>query len=157
MATAHYQKHARKDYPEFGIKKGQPYWWWRFYMGPRIMSAVKPKRSQLTRSWYLQRIYDCDDQILELDADQLDMADLIDDIEEIHDRLEAAYDLCEGKLEACPKEFRDTQTGAQILKNRMTLLKPILHRLKALMLAAKKPTTSIDSVIDALLSLELPK
>ena len=157
MATAHYQKRARKDYPEFGIKAGEPYWWWRFYMGPKIMSKRKPKRSQLTKSWYLQRIYDCEDQILALDADQLDMADLIDNIEEIHDRLEAAYDLCESKLEACPKEMWDTERGAQILRNRMTLLKPVLHRLKALMLAAKKPTTGIDTVIEALLSLELPK
>lgn len=41
---------ARKDYPSHGIKKGDTYYHWSFYRGPKQMSRVPPRRSQLTQT-----------------------------------------------------------------------------------------------------------
>lgn len=52
---------ARKDYPQFGIKKGDVYYSWAFAFGPKLKSKTPPKQSQLTQSEYLGRIYDLQD------------------------------------------------------------------------------------------------
>ena len=60
MAKAIFVKKARRDYPAFGIVKGESYWWWKFMHGgkggPRIMSKTEPRGSQLVNSPFLRRI-----------------------------------------------------------------------------------------------------
>ena len=56
---------ARKDYPNSGIKKGDTYYWWKFYKGPLYRSLSYPKRSQLTQSEYLSTIYETQEELEE--------------------------------------------------------------------------------------------
>lgn len=49
MPKVHVQK-AAKDYPQYDIKKGDTYYSWSFYKGPKMMSKTRPRPSQLTNS-----------------------------------------------------------------------------------------------------------
>lgn len=55
MARVHFVKAARKDNP--AVKKGEPYYWWRLYHGPKQYSKTRPRMSQLTGSDKLSRLY----------------------------------------------------------------------------------------------------
>lgn len=56
MARVHTAK-AAKDYPEYGIKKGDTYFWWQLYKQPKRMSKDRPRPSQLTGSAKLSAAY----------------------------------------------------------------------------------------------------
>lgn len=47
MPRVHHVK-ALKDYPEAGIKKGDMYCHWAFFRGPKQLSKIPPRRSQIT-------------------------------------------------------------------------------------------------------------
>jgi len=47
---------AAKDYPDHGIAKGDEYFYWSFFRGPKMMSKTMPKRSQTTGSAKLSNI-----------------------------------------------------------------------------------------------------
>lgn len=61
------QRVARKDYPHYGIAKGQSHYHWVLKTGPRssreFRQIAPPKRSQLTNSEYLGTLYDIQDSI----------------------------------------------------------------------------------------------
>lgn len=48
---------AAKDYPEHGIKRGETYYHWSFFRGPKMMSATPPRQSQITGSANLSQAY----------------------------------------------------------------------------------------------------
>jgi flavin-binding protein dodecin len=48
---------AAKDYPDHGIVKGQTYFYWSNFRGPKQMSATRPRRSQITGSSKLAAVY----------------------------------------------------------------------------------------------------
>lgn len=48
---------AAKDYPSHDIKKGDTYYHWSFFRGPKQMSKTPPKRSQTTGSGKLSNAY----------------------------------------------------------------------------------------------------
>jgi hypothetical protein len=48
MPRVHYVKKAAKDNP--AVKKGEPYYWWKFRYGGKRYSAIRPRESQLTQS-----------------------------------------------------------------------------------------------------------
>lgn len=52
MTKLHHVKKAMKDYPKAGIKKGDSYYWWQHFRGPRLMSLTKPKPSQIASNDY---------------------------------------------------------------------------------------------------------
>ena len=55
MPKVHTAK-AGKDYPSHDIKKGDTYYHWSFFRGPKMMSKTMPKRSQTTGSAKLSNI-----------------------------------------------------------------------------------------------------
>ncbi len=61
MVRVHKVLKARKDNP--AVKKGEPYFWWKFMHAPKQYSAKFPSRSRLTQSDKLARIYDAEDSI----------------------------------------------------------------------------------------------
>lgn len=56
MPKVHKAK-AAKDYPAYGIKKGDTYYHWAFFRGRKQMSKTMPKRSQTTAAPNLSAAY----------------------------------------------------------------------------------------------------
>ena len=76
MARVHHRK-AAKDYPQFGIAKGDMHYYVKIKTGPRssreMRSKTPFKRSQLTSSDYQSQLYDWEDskaEISEMDSAQ---------------------------------------------------------------------------------------
>ncbi len=117
MTRAHFVKKARKAHPEGGIKKGESYWWWAFMVGghggPKHYSKTQPRRSQLTQSDYLGQLYDIEDDIAALTADE----SLGDSVSDIASRLNDLADEQESKLENMPDGLKEGDTG-QMLQER---------------------------------------
>jgi hypothetical protein len=100
-------KSARKDYPNFDIKKGDTYFRWSFMRGPTMMSKTYPKRSQLTRSDFFSQLYDMEDFLpdrfkeIKLDDLQSELDNLKDDIENLKSEQE-------DKLSNMPEQLQES-------------------------------------------------
>jgi chromosome segregation ATPase len=55
MPRVHFVKKALKDNDV--VKKGEPYYWWKFRHGGKHLSKTHPRQSQLTQSDKLSRLY----------------------------------------------------------------------------------------------------
>jgi hypothetical protein len=68
---------ANKDYPDYGIKKGDTYYSWAFFRGRKQMSKTHPRPSQLTQtnmsSAYggIEQVEDALSEVEQLQADGL--------------------------------------------------------------------------------------
>lgn len=113
MARAHFVRKARKSYPSYGIKKGEGYYWWKFRFGSKHMSKTAPRRSQLTRSEYYGNIYDIEDEIAALNADD----SLESAVEDIASRLRDIASEQEDKLSNMPDQLQYAPTG-ELLQQR---------------------------------------
>lgn len=82
-------KHARKAIPSAGIEVGQPYYWWKFRFGGKHVSKTYPKQSQLTQSEFLSQMYDINDRLQAVDADNAadEVAEIISELEDIASEL----------------------------------------------------------------------
>lgn len=61
MPKVHYVAKARKHNKRYGIKKGQPYWWWKRrapgqVAGWKVVSLSPPRPSQLAGSPFMQQV-----------------------------------------------------------------------------------------------------
>lgn len=112
MARAHFVKKAAKDHG--AIKKGESYYWWAFMVGgrggPKHYSKTAPKRSQLTQSEFLGTLYDIEDDISALAADD----GLEDAVADIANRLAELADAQEEKKGNMPDSLQDSATGEQL-------------------------------------------
>ncbi len=117
MTRAHFVKKARKDHPEGGIKKGESYWWWAFMVGsrggPKHYSKTQPRRSQLTQSDYDARLFDIEDEIADLTADD-GLGGAVDDIAS---RLRELGDEQEEKKNNMPDGLQEGPSG-ELLQER---------------------------------------
>jgi hypothetical protein len=106
---------ARKDYPEAGIKAGEPYYWWKFNFQKHVFrSKTAPRRSQLTQSDFLGRVWDIEDRIGELAIED----DLESEVESLKSELEELSSEQDDKLSNMPDQLQDAPTG-QILSGRV--------------------------------------
>ena len=80
MPRVHHVKKARKDNP--AVKKGEPYYWWKFAYSPKRFSKTRPRASQLTQSDKLSRYYEAQETIDDLDA-QGDITEIIETLQEV--------------------------------------------------------------------------
>lgn len=121
MPRVHTVKKARKDQPDYGIKKGETYYYWTFKVGARgsrkVVSKTYPKQSQLTQSEYLSACYSAQESVeaVEVTADCFD--DLISVLESAKSDIESAGEECQGKYENLPENFQNSATGER-LQNR---------------------------------------
>jgi hypothetical protein len=124
-------KKARKDYPNFGIKKGDTYYHWSFKMGPKMMSKTYPKRSQLTRSDFLSQLYDLEDEI----GSRFEGIDNPDDISGVLDDLksdiESLRDSEQDKLDSLPEQFQEAGPG-EIINERIEALENWISELEGI-------------------------
>lgn len=107
MARAHFVKAARKAIPESGIKVGDSYYWWKFRYGGKRVSKTPPRRSQLTQSDFLGQLYDIEDELGDLQADDT----LQSMVEDIAQRLHDLASECEDKRNNMPEQLQDSESG----------------------------------------------
>lgn len=103
-------KHARKDYPEHDIKKGDTYYWWKFKFGGKHFSKTPPKPQQLTQSEFTSQVYDFEDALGALVADDT----IESQIEEIADNMDSLADEQEEKRSNMPDQLQDSDVGTML-------------------------------------------
>lgn len=116
MARVNTVKKAQKDYPRFGIKKGDTYYWWKFNFGPEIKSKTYPSRSQLTRSGFLSELYELEDS---LEPDRENLADWVSDTVS---RIQELLDQCQESLDNMPEALQESSDSGNTLQERIDAL-----------------------------------
>jgi len=107
MPRVHFVKKAMKD--NVAVKKGEPYYWWEFRFGGKHYSATPPKQSQLTQSEFLSTVYDLNDRLDSLTAD--DFSDLGFQLQDIADEFRSQAEECESKKSNMPDSLQESPTG----------------------------------------------
>jgi hypothetical protein len=113
MARVTKVEHAQKDYPEYEIKKGDTYYWWKFRFGGKHVSKTYPNRSQLTQSSFLGSLYDLEDNW------SLDREDPQGSIEDLKSQVEDLKSQCEESLENMPDNLRENSESGNLLQERI--------------------------------------
>lgn len=146
MAKANYVKAARKDYPEHGIKKGEPYWWWRLYKRAKRYSKTKPRRSQLTGSEFLGDVYDLEDEI-EAAAPQSheELQELINDWV---DRVNRLAEDAQERLDNMPEGLQQGDSG-QLLEERISACEEWASNLESIDCEPPEEEEDIDDDLEA--------
>jgi hypothetical protein len=80
-----YTTKAAKDYPNHGVKKGDLYYHWSFFRGPKKMSKTPPRQSQLTNSETLSNAYAASEALADAIDDATCPQDVIDALQEVVD------------------------------------------------------------------------
>lgn len=120
-------EHARKDYPEFGIKKGEAYYWWKFRFGGKRVSKTYPKPSQLTMSEFLSSVYDINERLEQFSASS--PSDAREQIEELVSEINDLASEQEDKLSNMPDGLQQGSTG-ELLQSRAEALQDLASNLE---------------------------
>lgn len=124
MTRLHFVKKARKDIPDYDIKKGDSYYWWKFAYGRKQCSKTRPERSRLTQSEFFSQLYAIEDNLYGLTA-QEDLESARDDIVS---ELETLRDECQDKHDNMPEQLQDSGSG-ELLQNRVDSLDEFIDEL----------------------------
>lgn len=137
MARVHFVKRARKDYPEDGIKKGESYYWWQFAYSKKQISKTPPSRSQLTRSEFLQTIYEIEDRIAQYSP--TDQADLENFRDELVSDLQSLLDETQDKYDNMPEQLRESSDSGNTLQERIDSLEDAISTLESMEVSYEEP------------------
>lgn len=144
MARAHFVKKAQKDYPEHGIVKGEPYYWWKFKNSPKRFSKTPPKASDLTQSEFKAAMSDIEERIAAIGGDSLEDLDTIKgERDELVDQL---YDLAneqDEKFNNMPESLQGGSTG-EMLESRRDECNSMAEELAAVDLEITKEEDMTD-------------
>lgn len=112
MARVHHRK-AAKDYPQFGIAKGEMYYYVKIKTGPRTSREMRSKtpfkRSALTQSDYLAQLYDWEDSKAEISD--------MDSAQQFADDIRALGEEQDEKFNNMPEGLQQGDSG-QMLEER---------------------------------------
>lgn len=117
---------ARKADPRFGIEVGDKYFWWEFRYGGVRKSKVYPKRSQLTQSNFLAQVYDLEDEMSRVEAQ--DGSDLQSQIDDFISTMEGIRDECQEAVDNMPEQLQD----GSIAQQRVEALDEAINELEAI-------------------------
>ena len=145
MPKVEFVKKAQKDYPSEGIKKGESYYWWKFNFGPLCKSKTPPKQSQLTRSDFLASVYDLQDRIGAMVADNAE--DLKSEVDEIVDEIRQLGEEQSDKLSNMPDSLQESQTG-ELLQGRADSCEEWADNLEGVDLDIEKPEEVDEDDLD---------
>jgi hypothetical protein len=107
---------AGKDYPEIDVVKGEMYYWWQAFRGPKQMSKTEPKPSQVA-SGKLAEAYMVAERI-EADTHSLDVPDDIADmLDECASDIGDVADQYRESFENMPEGLQQGDTGQQLESN----------------------------------------
>lgn len=123
MPKVHYVKKARKDYP--GIKKGQSYYWFKLYKRSKVRQLTRPKRWQLTGSYFLSEVWQLEDEY------EFDFEDLETSVEELVNQLESLLDECEANFSNMPDSLQYESETGQMLEERIDGLTEWIDNLRS--------------------------
>lgn len=126
MTQAHFVKRARKTNKRLGIKKGQPYWWWKFYRRPKQVSQARPRPSQLVRSPFVSSVMSVEENLAETEKENL-----ADAIASACDELQSLADECSSSYDNMPSSLQQGPTG-ELLQQRVERCEEIIQELEAL-------------------------
>lgn len=143
MPRVQHVKKAQKAYPESGIEKGQEYFWWKFRFGPMVRSKEYPKPSQLTRSEFYSQLYDIQDAIGKITAEDAD--DLKQQVEDIAGQLKELGESCQEKHDNMPDSLQDSETG-ELLTSRAEAMESAAEELEGIDFDAPDEAELIEEV-----------
>jgi hypothetical protein len=129
MTRVHFVKKARKDYPQYGIQKGESYYWWKFRYGPKSMSKTPPRQSELTQSDFLSRVYGVQEDLEDLSASDFDQ-DIEEERDNVVSELEELRDETQEKHDNMPDQLQESETG-QLLQERVDSLDSMISDLQS--------------------------
>lgn len=126
MPKLNFVKKARKDNPV--VKKGEPYFWWKFAFGAKQYSAKTPARSRLTQSEFFGAIWSLEDGFVDGIDNCEDMktafSDFIDDLTTVMEETEA-------KIDNMPESLQSSPTG-ELLTERFEALEEWISEIESL-------------------------
>ena len=105
---------ARKAIPDYGIKVGDSYYWWKFRYGGRHVSKTRPRQSQLTQSDYLSQAYSLQEQLEDLEIDPEDLSSVTSELSSIADELRNLGSEQADKRSNMPDQLQDSDTGQRL-------------------------------------------
>lgn len=123
-----YTKTAAKDYPEFGITKGQTYYEWCHYRRKPTKSATYPKESQLTSDG------DMAEAMRQFEALRPDGEYDGSDVREIISALEDCVSSLEDRLSNVPESLQDSSPlneKIETVNETITALEDLADRLES--------------------------
>lgn len=127
VARVHHVLKARKDYPEHGIKKGEPYYWWKPNFGRKHFSKTMPKPSQTTSSEFMSTVLGVEESLAELNLE----SDFKSEIETAVSDLENLRDETQDKLDNMPEGLQQGDTG-QLLQERVDEIDSMINDLEGI-------------------------
>jgi hypothetical protein len=146
MTRSHFVKKARKAYKEFGIKKGESYYWWKFRRGGMHKSKIAPKPSQLTQSEFWSTVYSIQENY---DKTPDSKEDIESQVDEIKSELEQCKDETQEKLDNMPEGLQQGDTG-QLLEERVSSLDECISELEGIDLEDGTTEEIWEQVIETL-------
>ncbi len=114
MARANFVKKALKDNP--AVKRGEPYFWWKFRYGGKHYSKTHPRASQLTQSDFMGAVLSAEEEIEDLDSN-MERDDIASTVSSVVDSLRELADEQSEKRSNMPDSLQDGDTG-QLLEGR---------------------------------------
>lgn len=148
MPRVHSIKKARKEFTttedNVKIKKGDPYYYWKFRYGGYRTSSIYPKPRQLTQSAYLQSIYDIQDMISNIQADE----NIADEVQNIISEIENLRDEQQERLDNMPEHLQDSSSSGQMLTERIDALENALSELEGIDTDVEIDENDIDEAED---------
>lgn len=123
---------AGKDYPEFGIKKGESHYVWSMkkqHGGVVRRSKTYPRQSQLTLSEYKVAAHQLNEAVEDFNASTLEEA--MSFVEEMKSDIEALMEEQQEKLDNMPDGLRESDTG-NLIQERIDALESYLSEFDSL-------------------------
>lgn len=124
-------KRARKGFTAgdgVKVKKGDPYYWWKFRFGGKHTSTTYPKRSQLTRSGFLSQLYGIQDSLGAIEAGdgmESEVGDITTEIGDLRDE-------CQGSLDNMPEHLQESSSSGELLQERVDAMDEWISELEGI-------------------------
>ena len=131
MARLNFVGKSRKAYPDEGIPKGSPYYWWKHNYAAKQRSFTKPPRSRLTQSAFKGTLWDLEDEI----ALAVVTPNMEARWEDWKSRIEELRQDCEDSLERMPEHLQQTSPTGELLQERIDALEEWHSELDAIAVA----------------------
>lgn len=136
MPQVQFVNKARKSRKQYGIKKGDSYWWWATrstvggkYVKTKHYSKVQPRPSQLTSSPFMQSVLEIQESI------ERNGPETVDSLEEVVDSwcydIENVKSEQEEALESIPANFQESET-AETIRERIDSLEQWVGELRTI-------------------------